>query len=75
LDTTILRQRFDVDYAQYFATEDAALAEFEEQGFIARDNGNIQVLPLGQIFIRNVAMLFDAYIKRPAGFKQFSRTV
>lgn len=75
LDTAMLERKLGVQYRDYFATEDQALHEFEEQGFVARDNGNLQVLPLGQIFIRNVAMLFDAYIKRPAGFKLFSRTV
>ena len=75
LDTAALRAKFGVEYGEYFAQEDQALNEFVEQNFVARDNGNIQVLPLGQIFIRNVAMLFDAYIKRPAGFKMFSRTV
>ena len=36
----------------------------------------LRVLPLGQLLVRNVAMLFDAYLARHAGEKQtFSRTV
>jgi oxygen-independent coproporphyrinogen-3 oxidase len=75
LDTAILTKKFGIQYSEYFGAEDKTLDEFVEQGFVTRDNGNLQVAPLGQVFIRNVAMVFDAYIKRPAGFKQFSRTV
>ena len=35
----------------------------------------IEVLPRGRFLIRNVCMLFDAYLKRPDGAKKFSRTV
>jgi oxygen-independent coproporphyrinogen-3 oxidase len=33
------------------------------------------VTPLGQLLVRNVAMLFDAYLKRAGAKKGFSRTV
>jgi oxygen-independent coproporphyrinogen-3 oxidase len=33
------------------------------------------VTPLGQLLVRNVAMLFDAYLQKEGGKKQFSRTV
>ena len=35
----------------------------------------LRVTPLGQLLVRNVAMLFDAYLKKAGGKKQFSRTV
>jgi len=76
LDFAELKRRFGVAYEEYFAEEEAALAEFYANEFVARDeHGNIKVLPLGQVFVRNVAMVFDAYLKKPGGYTQFSRTV
>ncbi len=75
LDTRQIEERFNIRYDEYFAAEEAALREFYDTGFLARDNGEIVVLPLGQAFIRNVAMVFDAYLKKPEGHRQFSRTV
>ena len=75
LDTRQVEERFNIRYHEYFAAEEDALAEFYESGFLARESGHIKVLPLGQAFIRNVAMVFDAYLKKPEGHRQFSRTV
>jgi len=75
LDTAELKRRFDVDYREHFAAEEEVLSEFYEEEFVRRDGENIEVLPLGRVFIRNVAMVFDAYLKRPEGQRMFSRTV
>jgi oxygen-independent coproporphyrinogen-3 oxidase len=57
----------------------AGLAELLVDGLVTFDGKVLQVTPLGQLLVRNVAMLFDAYLKRPkgegAGAQQFSRTV
>jgi oxygen-independent coproporphyrinogen III oxidase len=68
-------EQFGLRYDDYFAAEEAALGEFYDEGMIARTDDGLQVLPLGQVFIRNLAMVFDAYLKKPEGFKLFSRTV
>lgn len=70
-----LHERFGVIYDDYFAADEAAMHEFYREGMAARTDDGIHVLPLGQIFVRNIAMVFDAYLKRPEGFKLFSRTV
>jgi len=75
LDTSELRRRFNVDYSEYFAGEEADLKEFYDLEFVGKEGENLKVLPLGQIFIRNVAMVFDSYLKKPEGHKMFSRTV
>jgi oxygen-independent coproporphyrinogen-3 oxidase len=51
------------------------VAELQEDGLVAFDGEVLRVLPLGQLLVRNVAMLFDAYLDREGGKKQFSRTV
>jgi oxygen-independent coproporphyrinogen-3 oxidase len=75
VDTSDIEQRFGIRFAEYFAREEADLAEFYDSGFITREGGNLLVLPLGQVFIRNLAMVFDAYLRNPQGHRQFSRTV
>lgn len=75
LDVEELSKRFGVEYDVYFADEDTALAEYYTEGFLERDGKNLKVLPLGEVFIRNVCMEFDAYLKKPEGHRAFSRTV
>jgi len=44
---------------------------------VAFDGTVLRVTPIGQLLVRNVAMMFDAYLPKRAGEKQqtFSRTV
>ncbi|HEY6004700.1 MAG TPA: oxygen-independent coproporphyrinogen III oxidase [Anaeromyxobacter sp.] len=53
----------------------SGVAELEGDGLVSFDGQVVKVNPLGQLLVRNVAMLFDAYLKREGGKKQFSRTV
>jgi oxygen-independent coproporphyrinogen-3 oxidase len=51
--------------------------ELQDDGLVTFDGNLLRVTPLGQLLVRNVAMLFDAYLpKRQAeGKNTFSRTV
>jgi oxygen-independent coproporphyrinogen-3 oxidase len=51
------------------------VAELQGDGLVTFDGDVLTVTPLGQLLVRNVAMLFDAYLKKEGGKKQFSRTV
>jgi oxygen-independent coproporphyrinogen III oxidase len=51
------------------------VGELEEDGLVTFDGELLRVTPLGQILVRNVAMLFDAYLKKDGAKRQFSRTV
>jgi oxygen-independent coproporphyrinogen-3 oxidase len=53
----------------------AGVKELEDDGLVTFDGALLRVTPLGQLLVRNVAMLFDAYLKKEGGKKQFSRTV
>jgi oxygen-independent coproporphyrinogen-3 oxidase len=53
----------------------AGVKELEEDGLVTFDGSLLRVTPLGQLLVRNVAMLFDAYLKKGASRNQFSRTV
>ena len=71
------RQFGIASFDETFAREVAALPAFVADGLVEPRTDEIRVTPLGRIFIRNVAMLFDPYLlKRPADQpKVFSRTL
>ena len=53
------------------------LAELMDDGLVTFDGQVLEVTALGRLLVRNVAMMFDAYLPRHAGDKSptFSRTV
>jgi oxygen-independent coproporphyrinogen-3 oxidase len=54
---------------------EGGVAELQGDGLVTFDGEVLKVTPLGQLLVRNVAMLFDAYLRKADGKKQFSRTV
>ncbi len=58
-----VEREFSVSFDEYFATELARLAEPSADGLVTLDRDEIRVTPLGRIFIRNVAMIFDRYLE------------
>ncbi len=57
-----------------FAEELERLAPLEDDGLVRREGTQLEVTPLGRLFVRNVAMVFDAYLRRSER-PRFSRTV
>jgi oxygen-independent coproporphyrinogen III oxidase len=77
LDVEAVERRFGVEFAAYFATE---LRELREgpvaHGFLRASRERLEVTPKGQLFVRNVCMSFDRYLRAKAADKPvFSRTV
>jgi oxygen-independent coproporphyrinogen-3 oxidase len=77
LDVRAVEGAHGIDFAAYFAD---SLRELDEgpakNGFLTRSSEAIEVTPRGRLFVRNICMAFDAYVKRHEGeTKVFSRTV
>jgi oxygen-independent coproporphyrinogen-3 oxidase len=72
-----IEQEHAVRFDEYFAPELVRLREFVSDGLVTHSPEEIRVTMLGQIFIRNVAMLFDAYLARQAAESRplFSKTI
>jgi oxygen-independent coproporphyrinogen-3 oxidase len=68
---------FEIDFDKHFASELKQLTELEEDGLVKLAGNRIDVAGLGQIFIRNVAMVFDEYLNVSVSSKKriFSRTL
>jgi oxygen-independent coproporphyrinogen-3 oxidase len=72
-----IEREFSISFDEYFATELKRLEEPRAEGLVEIAPGEIRVTPLGRIFIRNVAMVFDRYLHEQQMDKKplFSKTL
>jgi oxygen-independent coproporphyrinogen-3 oxidase len=75
VDKQVFFDKFGHDFEDYFLEEGAHLHDCIEDGLINENSQRIQVTDLGKIFIRNVCMGFDYYLRQKDGHQRFSRTV
>jgi len=65
---TVVRKReientFQIRFDDYFHAELAELRAMRDDGLVLLSDDEIRVTPLGRIFIRNLAMPFDRYLR------------
>jgi oxygen-independent coproporphyrinogen-3 oxidase len=77
VDTAAIERRHGVVFGEYFGPELRRLSEFAAEGLVEVEPGGIRVTPLGQLFVRNLAMCFDRYLAAAerSARPRFSRTV
>jgi len=79
LEKRAVEERFGIVFDQVFARELAELASPDgliANGFVTLSPAALQVEPLGRLFVRNVAMLFDRYLlDKKTGARTFSQTI
>jgi oxygen-independent coproporphyrinogen-3 oxidase len=78
LDYSEANRRFGIEIRDYFRGELNELAQFSTDGLLSVGEDGIEIMSTGRLFVRNIAMVFDAYLKKGADGKskaQFSRTI
>jgi oxygen-independent coproporphyrinogen-3 oxidase len=70
-----IESEFNISFDAYFSDELDRLRPLEHDGLIALSADAIRVTYLGRIFIRNVGMVFDSYLRKPRERPVFSRTL
>jgi oxygen-independent coproporphyrinogen-3 oxidase len=76
IDIKRVEREFEIDFFDYFSDAVEALGEFVEADLMSIDKNEIRVSTTGTLLIRNIAMPFDAYMKKYAQSKKsFSKTV
>ncbi|MBD3383237.1 MAG: oxygen-independent coproporphyrinogen III oxidase [candidate division Zixibacteria bacterium] len=75
LDLKKIEDLFEIDAKAYLKDELSELEEFAMDGLLEREADRLAVNGTGKIFIRNIAMTFDAYLRKGKMKTQFSRTV
>ena len=64
LNIPLVEQQWGISFKKYFASEMAELKKMQEEGLLTLDNNTIQVEQKGRFLIRNVCMVFDAYLEK-----------
>lgn len=71
LNFEAIEKEFQIDFESYFSLE---LLEIQKlPHFVAYNKTNLKLTEVGSFFTRNIAMVFDAYLKK--SINQFSSTV
>ena len=73
LDFKSLSSKLDIDFRDYYAKELDEMSALEEDGLVHISQDKLEVSELGRLLIRNIAMLFDAYLD--LGKDRFSKTI
>ena len=76
IDIKRVEENFNINFNDYFKEALEELKEFEKAELIKITNKKIEVSSTGMLLIRNIAMPFDAYMKKyQKNKKAFSKTV
>ncbi|MEE9369387.1 MAG: oxygen-independent coproporphyrinogen III oxidase [Pontiella sp.] len=75
IDYAKLSEELGVDFSAHFAADLASLDDLEAGGLVRRETNGLHVTPLGRMFIRIIAMRFDAYIRAEPSQGRYSQTV
>ena len=76
VEKQVIERAHGIDFDAYFAPELERLAPMVRDGLLAIDPDALELSFLGRMFVRNIAMVFDAYLNDPQKKKvQYSRTL
>jgi oxygen-independent coproporphyrinogen-3 oxidase len=78
IDPGAVAAQYGIDFATYFAPDLAELAQYEREGLVRIAADRVEATPIGELFVRNLAMCFDRYLREKHGAEKtpvFSRTV
>ncbi len=70
-----IETEFSLRFDEYFSEELVRLKALESDGLVKLSPETIEVTSLGRIFIRNVGMVFDLYLRKPKDKPVFSKTL
>ena len=74
LNFAAVEKAWNIDFKRYFETELNRLENMVGDGLLNIDAEGIKVMPVGQMLIRNICMVFDAYLKDSKG-QRFSKVI
>ena len=67
--------KWKIDFETDYREELNRLAELEADGLVVRTKEKLMPTEKGRLFLRNIAMVFDAYLKKPEHEARYSKTV
>jgi oxygen-independent coproporphyrinogen III oxidase len=66
LDKREVESRYGLDFDRYFAAELGEIARLAAEGFVELSDHVVTVSALGRPFVRNLAIVFDRYLREPS---------
>jgi oxygen-independent coproporphyrinogen-3 oxidase len=75
IDFGSLGEKLRVDIPRHYASELSRLVPLADDGLVRIGTDRITVLPAGWLFLRNIAMCFDAYLDPASPLTRHSRTI
>jgi len=75
LDFSSFEQIWGIELSDYFRDALPKLAPMRDDGLLELDEQGIRVLPKGRLLIRNICMVFDAYLAAKEGPVGFSKVI
>lgn len=69
------QDQYELNFDDYFSTEKKHLKQCETDGLLQQNEREIAITSLGKIFIRNVVMGFDPYLRKEQKENKFSQAV
>lgn len=70
-----VENKFDIVFDDYFAKELRLLADFMSDGLVKVSDESIQVTNKGRLLIRNICMMFDAYLNELQITTSYSKVI
>ncbi|BAZ51040.1 oxygen independent coproporphyrinogen III oxidase [Nostoc sp. NIES-4103] len=68
-----IEDKYHINFDDYFSHELEALKPLEADGLVSISKSHIQVIDIGRLLVRNIAVVFDTHYQKRD--KQFSRTI
>jgi len=75
LDFGKIEKQFEIKFSDYFASELDDLKSMQEDGLVEMDQSGIKITGRGILLIRNICMIFDAYITTQGQARQYSKVI
>jgi oxygen-independent coproporphyrinogen-3 oxidase len=75
VDKRAIEREHGIAFDEYFADELDRLRPMIDDGLLSVSEDALDVTFLGRLLVRNIAMVFDAYLKDPAKKRTFSKTL
>jgi oxygen-independent coproporphyrinogen III oxidase len=76
LDKATFGRQWNIDFDSYFASALEDLKEMQADGLVLLETDKVRVTESGRVFLRNIAMAFDAYLHQQSADKpRYSKTV
>lgn len=69
-----IENQFKIDFEKHFADELERLQQLDADGLVRLSTDEIEVTPAGKLLIRNICMIFDAYLSTD-GTQRYSRVI